>query len=352
MSILFDNNASGTNSIQVEIIDTTIDLQANEGQLFPSVLTISGDFFMLTLEDTAGEIEICRCTNNESDQLTVSRAEENTTAKQFLVGSKVEQRMTAGAIDEFVLRTGATMTGTLNMNGEEITDPVLLSTGSGEINGFKMRGQDAGSANELVVPSGGGNPTIGDAPAEIIAVRPWVTTYATTTYVPLVRTITGGEGIAAMGDLNVNRTVDLAINELTTKLGAAMLPDDQFLMWDNTSSSHKVIDYRDAGIPIVTVSGQTITPTSDSSNAMFVCTHSAAAIDFVLNDDVGQVGNFFLIQMADPVRKVTVSGTAIVNCAVPFQRTIGQWSVIVLLCTSDTAGGGSTHEWALYGDVE
>jgi hypothetical protein len=161
MSIEFTNNASGTNSVQVEIVHTTITLQTNEGQLFPSVTTASGDFFYATLEDTSGNLEVVMVTDNTADVLTATRAQENTTAKLFPTGSKVEQRTTAATFAEFIQRTGGTMTGTLDLNGNDVQDPVLTSTGSGVIEGLPLRGADSGTANQLVVPSAGGAPTIG-----------------------------------------------------------------------------------------------------------------------------------------------------------------------------------------------
>lgn len=339
MSIKFDNNASGTNSVQTEIVDTSVTLQTNEGQLFPPVTTASGDFFMATLESVTGDVEIVRCTDNNADVLTVTRAQENTTAKQFATGSKVEQRMTAGSIDEFILRTGGTMTGTLDMNGEDITDPVLRNTGSGELLGFALQGSDGGTANEIIVPSAAGAPTLGGAAIATQA-------YTIATYVPLTRTLnsSAGEGISLIGDLSANRTIDLDIPNLATKLGAAVLADDQFLVYDTTAGSHKVIDYRDAGIPIVTATTNTITPTDDDTNAMYVCTHSAGPISFVLDTGIGTVGNVILIQQADAVQQVTVSGTATVNAAAATKITSVQWSVAVLVCTA-------TDTWAMYGDI-
>lgn len=343
MSILFDNNASGTLSAQAEIIDTTLTLQANEGQLFPPVTTASGDFFIFTLEDTTGAIEICSCTNNVADVLTVARAQENTTAKIFPSGSKVEQRMTAGALDEFLLRSGGTMTGTLDMNGVAIDDPVLTNTGTGKLLGFPLRGSDDGTANEIIVPSGGGSPTLG---SDLIATEPYVQSYTSATYVVLGRNINdvAGEGTSIGGDLTADRTIDLDIPNLATKLGAAVLADDQFLVYDTTNTVHRVINYRDVGIPIVTAITDTITPDDDGTNAMYVCTHSAGPISFVLDTTVGSVGNVILIQQADAVQQVTVTGTATVNSIATNKKTQAQFAVAVLVCTAPDT-------WALYGDV-
>lgn len=166
MSIEFTNNASGTNSIAVAgdtpgPEDLTITLQTNEGQLFPSVTTASGDFFYATLEDLSGNVEVVMVTDNTADVLTATRAQENTTSQDFATGSKVEQRTTAATFAEFIQRTGGTMTGILDLNGNDLQDPVLTSTGSGVIEGLPLRGADSGTGNQIVVPSAGGAPTIG-----------------------------------------------------------------------------------------------------------------------------------------------------------------------------------------------
>lgn len=164
MSILFDNNASGTLSVQADGAtpgpeDTTLTLQANEGQLFPT--PTGGDFFMATLEDTSGNIEIVKVTDNTSDVLTVTRGEENTVSLTFATGSKVELRTTAGTFDEFIQRTGGTMTGTLDVDGQTLQDPVITSTGAAIIQGVPFRASDNGTANQIQVPDAGAAPTIG-----------------------------------------------------------------------------------------------------------------------------------------------------------------------------------------------
>lgn len=156
MSQLFTNNASGTLSVQAEIVDTSLTLQTNEGQLFP--VPTGGDFFRVTLEDTSGNIEVVTCTDNSNDILAVTRARENTTAKVFPSGSKVELRPTAGTHDAFLQVFGGVMQGTLDMNDEEITDPLIQG---GEIRNAPIRGTDGGTANEIIVPTAGGTPTLG-----------------------------------------------------------------------------------------------------------------------------------------------------------------------------------------------
>ncbi len=123
MTQLFTNNASGTLSVQAEIVDTTLTLQAAEGSLFPS--PTGGDFFQCSLEDTSGNLEIVQCTSRSTDVLTVIRAQENTTALVFPTGSRVELRMTAATHASFLQVFGGVMQGTLDMNNEVLQDPPI-----------------------------------------------------------------------------------------------------------------------------------------------------------------------------------------------------------------------------------
>ncbi len=319
MSILFDNNSSATLSVQAEIVDTTLTLQTNEGQLFPS--PTGGDFFVCTLEDTSGNIEIVRCTSRTGDVLTVTRAQENTTAKVFPTSSKVEIRTTAGAFGEFIQRTGGTMTGELDMGNNILRDPLLTD---GEIRNSPIRGTDGGTANQLVVPTAGGDPTIGGST---------IVTVANATYVPTTRTLTGGEGIAAIGDLSANRTVDLNINELTALSGTDLAGTDEAVVYDVSATAHKKVQYQSAGLPVISDTGTNPTPTSAQMNAYWTC-NNAGAITFDLDTGVGEKGNVLLIEQTG-AGAVTVSGTATINSAISGPSTTAQYNVLVCMCTAD-----------------
>ena len=99
MSQLFTNNAS---SVLVEDLlssATSINLGPGEGEQFP--LPDSGDptsYAILTLEDVNGNFEIVKLTERTGDLLTIERAQENTIAAGFATGSRVECRLTAGAL--------------------------------------------------------------------------------------------------------------------------------------------------------------------------------------------------------------------------------------------------------------
>lgn len=98
MKIKFSNNASTTLFSAVTVNDTQIVVSPGGGSLFPE---LTGDnFFMITVVDTQGNLEIMSVTSRNVDTFTVNRAQENTPARAFPEGSVVELRLTAGSIGE------------------------------------------------------------------------------------------------------------------------------------------------------------------------------------------------------------------------------------------------------------
>ncbi len=330
MSILFSNNASGTLSVQANPADLTLTLQTNEGQLFPNP---SGpDFFVLTLEDSSGNVEVCTCTNNTADVLTVTRAQDNTIAQTFAVGSRVELRTTALVFGQFVQISGDVMTGTLDMDGNTLQDAVITTTGQGVVQGLPIRGADNGTGNELVVPSGGADPTIGGST---------ILTAASSLYVPSTRTLTGGEGIGTIGDLSANRTVALDIDSLTQIQGNALAENDDFLVYDASAAGHRRVSYQQSGLRIITESGTSRTLTNSDMNCYIRCTN-AGAVTVNFNTSVGVQGNVVVIEQAG-AGTVSIAGTATINSVFASDETAAQYSVLVAVSTA-------ANTWTLYGD--
>ena len=98
MKIKFSNNASTTLFSTVTVGDTQIVVSPGGGSLFPELT--DGNFFMITVVDAQGNLEIMRVTSRNVDTFTVNRAQENTPARAFPEGSVVELRLTAGSIGE------------------------------------------------------------------------------------------------------------------------------------------------------------------------------------------------------------------------------------------------------------
>jgi hypothetical protein len=327
MSILFDNNASATNSVQVEIVDTTVTLQTNEGQLFPN--PTGADFFICTLEDTSGNVEIVRCTDNTADVLTVTRAQENTTAKLFPTGSKVEIRTTAGVFGEFLQKSGGTMSGELDMANNILRDPLITD---GEARNMPIRGTDGGTANELVVPTAGGDPTIGGST---------IVTVANADYVPTSRTLTGGDGIGPIGDLSANRTIDFLPSELSTRnIGNISQEIDSYVLDDNGTPVRML--FVDSGFQTANLSSSTVITTAHL-NKYLRCSH-ATGMNITLNTTLGNVrGNWIVIEQ-EGVGRITINGTATVNSPNGL-LTAEQYSTVVLIYVQETG------TWTLSGDM-
>lgn len=98
MKIKFANNASTTLFSAVTVGDTQIVVSPGGGSLFPELT--DGNFFMITVVDAQGNLEIMGVTSRNVDTFTVNRAQENTPARAFPEGSVVELRLTAGSIGE------------------------------------------------------------------------------------------------------------------------------------------------------------------------------------------------------------------------------------------------------------
>lgn len=327
MSILFDNNSSATNSVQVEIVDTTVTLQTNEGQLFPN--PTGADFFICTLEDTSGNVEIVICTDNTTDVLTVTRAQENTTAKLFPTGTKVELRTTAGVFGEFLQKSGGTMTGELDLGDNILRDPLITD---GEARNMPLRGTDGGAGNELVVPTAGGDPTIGGST---------IVTVANAAYVPEARTLTGGDAIAPIGDLSANRTIDFLPSGLSTRnIGNINQLSDSYVLDDGGTPVRML--FVDSGFQTANLSASFVV-TSSHINKYLRCSH-ATGMDVTLNTTLGNVrGNWIAIEQ-EGAGRITVNGTATVNSPNGL-LTAERYSTIVLIYVQETG------TWTLSGDM-
>lgn len=162
--IQFVNNASSILAASINNLDTVIQVSSGDGALFPS--PTPPEYFVATLEDDAGNIEVVQVTGRTGDLLTVVRGFDNSVAQSFAMSTtRVELRLTAAVVEEFIQRNGDIMTGALDMDGNEITDAVLDGPNTqildGEIVGVPLRGDAGDGSNEIVVPSGGGRATAG-----------------------------------------------------------------------------------------------------------------------------------------------------------------------------------------------
>ncbi len=139
MAIQLANNASTVLASSISSTDLVLVIAPGDGALFPSL--IAGDWFPATIVAADGR-EIVRVTGRYGDSLTVLRAQENTAARAFPIGSRVELRLTAGAFVEMVAdkldRAGGTLTGnvtsTAKINAHELQVDSQAVWHSGNLN--------------------------------------------------------------------------------------------------------------------------------------------------------------------------------------------------------------------------
>jgi microcystin-dependent protein len=120
----FANNASSLLAASIDDIETSIQLDSGYGALFPS--PGAGEYFVVALENSAGDLEVCKVTARATDLLTVVRGWEDTVPQSWTNGvTRVELRNTAGSMRQMIQRSGDTMEGDLYMDGNSIHDAVL-----------------------------------------------------------------------------------------------------------------------------------------------------------------------------------------------------------------------------------
>ena len=98
MSVKFPNNGHSTLASSLTTSATSITVASGHGARFPSLT--GSEYFYATLIDSSNNLEIVKVTARSSDVLTVTRAQESTTARAYAVGDRVELRITAqGLVD-------------------------------------------------------------------------------------------------------------------------------------------------------------------------------------------------------------------------------------------------------------
>jgi hypothetical protein len=96
--VLLVNNAYTTLAIGCAAGDGTVTVASSA--LFPSVTTVSGNWFYACFQDTLANLEIMKVTNVSGAVWTVSRVIGGTTARAFTAGSVIELRITAETLSD------------------------------------------------------------------------------------------------------------------------------------------------------------------------------------------------------------------------------------------------------------
>ena len=118
MSVKFSNNGHSTLASSITSSGTSITVASGHGARFPSLS--SGEHFYATLIDSSNNLEIVKVTARSSDVLTVTRAQESTTARAFAIGDRIELRVTAQGLTDLT---------TVNLDGDK-GDITVSSSGA------------------------------------------------------------------------------------------------------------------------------------------------------------------------------------------------------------------------------
>ena len=129
MTVKFKNNAVGYLSAAISSSDSSATLTTGGGASFPSLS--AGEYFYATITATSGVYEIVKVTSRSTDSISITRAQEGTTALAFPSGSIVELRITAQAITDAIADSSTDLqNNTFTANGTGTA--VGLNIGSGK----------------------------------------------------------------------------------------------------------------------------------------------------------------------------------------------------------------------------
>lgn len=92
------NNATSTLAAELDAVSTQLSINPADAGMFPAVS--DGTWCPLTLVDANGNYEIVHASRRVGGIFTVARGQENTQARNFPVGTRVDLRLTSAAIYE------------------------------------------------------------------------------------------------------------------------------------------------------------------------------------------------------------------------------------------------------------
>jgi hypothetical protein len=101
MTLMLTNGATALLAGSIDGSDSSLAVATGAGSRFPTI-SEEGDWFPLVVVNAAGGLEIMRATARSGDVITVTRAQEGTSALAFDAGARVDLRLTAAAIADII----------------------------------------------------------------------------------------------------------------------------------------------------------------------------------------------------------------------------------------------------------
>lgn len=123
---LFSNNAGSMLASSINGAAVSLQVSGGHGALFP--LPAGGDFFLVTLVDSAGNKEIVKVTDRSTDVMTIVRAQEGTSALSWTGNAtRVELRNTKGTMERFIQLDSGALEDNLDAGGKTISNVVIAT---------------------------------------------------------------------------------------------------------------------------------------------------------------------------------------------------------------------------------
>ena len=156
MSVLFSNNAATV--LAAGVGDSATSISVADGSVFP---TLSGsDYFYLTLEveSNPDEKEIVKCTARSGNTLTISRAQDGTSARSFSTADKAQLRLTAAGLNDVATQADTDTTYTVGDGG--LTQNNFTDTLKSKLDGIESSADVTDTANVVAALTAGTNVAI------------------------------------------------------------------------------------------------------------------------------------------------------------------------------------------------
>ena len=145
MEIKFSNMASSLLLDNISATATTLSIIPDTGALFPILEQVTDYFKICVTNPGDGTYEIMKVTKTQGDQFTVKRGQEDTLAIAFPQNSIVENRLTAGSIEQILNDVAATTT-----NEGRIRIATAAEAKAGVLNNVAMTPLNSASIGVLV----------------------------------------------------------------------------------------------------------------------------------------------------------------------------------------------------------
>ena len=155
-----------------------------------------------------------------------------------------------------------------------------------------------------------------------------------------------------MGDLSTDRTVDLAISELTALEGNAIAAGDSFLFWDVNAAEHRRVTVQNAGLRVKYTQG-TQTLANDDMNCIMEFSAGGTVTIPANSTTALPLGAGVILVNAHASSVVTIDAASGVTL-----NSIWHAGGVVSASDELKAGGTAallkinTDEWYLSGDIQ